>query len=294
MDMTGGLQPELDWTPWVPFGTEQLDSTVPKAPGLYMIRSLQSGNVLYVGQTGRTLRERLGALRGVHGDVMPYSDPHTAGPALWAHRIDTGETFEVRVAVLDVDKADRMGREAFEITKRRIIDGCSPTYNFGRMPDGWIKSSGNSRKLVEAGRRFRGRRMTAKERLAAPSDPSVAPPTKLDGDVRASDWLGLKWKESATSPPGLDDVGIYRISSEREGPLDYVGQGRIRSRWNSHVTGWFSDIAAEREDPSTWDWVGLDLSSHQLLEVENDLISGHMVRYARPPRMQFAGSAIAF
>src|ERR1043166_8492915 len=29
-----------------------------------------------------TLRARLGMLRGIYGPVMPYRDPHTAGPAL--------------------------------------------------------------------------------------------------------------------------------------------------------------------------------------------------------------------
>ena len=56
--------------------------------------------------------ERMGALKGVYGDEKPCNDPHTAGPALWAHRIEFGETFEVSVAPLEVDKADRMGREA--------------------------------------------------------------------------------------------------------------------------------------------------------------------------------------
>jgi hypothetical protein len=36
-----------------------------------------------------------------------------------------------------------------------MIDRVSPAYNFGRMPHGWVKSSGNNRRLVEAGRRSR-------------------------------------------------------------------------------------------------------------------------------------------
>jgi hypothetical protein len=56
------------------------------------------------------------ALRGVYGELMLYFDPQTAGPALWAHRLETGETFEVSVAVLAVYRADRMGREALEIS----------------------------------------------------------------------------------------------------------------------------------------------------------------------------------
>jgi len=243
--------------------------------------------MLYVGQTGRTLKERLGALNGVYGELMPYNDPHTVGPALWAHRIDTGETFEVSVAVLEVDKADRMGREALEVTKQRIVDGCSPAYNFGRMPHGWIKSTGNNRRLIETGKRSRGRRVTAEELAAAGPDESLPPPETLEGDTRAADWLGLSWRSAELDAPGRGDVGVYRIGVRSHGPLDYLGQGLIASRWRSHGKGWVSDLAAERRDVTEWGWVPLDLGARQLLEVENDLIASHMVIFARPPMVQF-------
>ena len=102
--------PDLAWSPWVPLEGTGRDARLPKLPGLYRIRSVETGRILYIGQTGRSLRERMGALKGVYGDEMPYNDPHTAGPALWAHRIEFGETFEVSVAVLDVDRADRRRR----------------------------------------------------------------------------------------------------------------------------------------------------------------------------------------
>ncbi len=301
--MSGTADTELRWTRWVPLEGARRDPEIPKAPGLYRIRSVQTGRMLYVGQTGRTLRERLGALKGVYAEEMPYNDPHTAAPALWAHRIDTGETFEVSVAMLDVDKADRMGREALEVSKQRIIDGCSPAYNFGRMPFGWIKSTGNNRRLVEAGKRARGRRMTDEELAALPPDPSVPPPPSLEGDPRAADWLGLAWRPSDTAPPARTDTGVYRISMRRDGPLDYVGQGLIVDRWKQHTENWFLDLAAEAGardvaagDVATgdvWDWVGLALSSRQLLEVENDLIAGHMVTFTRPPRVQFGNGPSA-
>jgi hypothetical protein len=232
----------------------------------------------------------MGALRGVYGDVMPYNDPHTAGPALWAHRIETGETFEVSVAVLEVDKADRMGREALEVTKRRIIDGTSPAYNFGRMPHGWVKSSGNNRRLVEAGKRFRGYRLSDEEIAALPPDPSAPPPATLEGDTREADWLGLAWRSASLDAPGRGDVGVYRIATRPSGPLDYLGQGLIAQRWRMHADGWVTDLAAERTDVTAWGWVPLELGARQLLEVENDLIASHMVMFAEPPRAQFGES----
>ena len=285
--------PDLNWSPWFSLHEIGRNREVAVRPGLYRIRAVETGRILYVGQTGRSLRARLGSLRGIYGELMPYNDPHTVGPALWAHRIDTGETFEASFVVLEVDKADRMGREALEITKRRIIDGTSPAYTFGRMPYGWIKSSGNNRRLAEAGKRFRGRRMTNHELAAAGPDPSVPPPATLDGDVRAADWLGLAWREAVTEPPGRDDVGVYRIGwSERGGnrALDYIGQGLIATRCKSHAKSWALDLAAENGSDLACAWVGLSLGPHQLLEVENDLIAGHVHVFARPPSAQFGRS----
>ena len=262
---------------------------MPRLPGLYRIRSVQTGRILSIGQTGRTLKERMGALKGVYGEVMPYNDPHTAGPALWAHRIEFGETFEVSVAVLDGDRADRMGREALEVTKQRIIDGCSPAYNFGRMPRGWVKSSGNNRRLAEAGRRFRGYRLSDQEIAALPPDESVAPHVSLEGDPRGADWMGLAWRSADVSSPGRDDVGVYRIVSSPWGGLDYLGQGLIVARLRTHASSWAHDLAAEGGLRAPSGWAVLVLAPRQLLEVETDLIASHMAVFGSPPRVQFGG-----
>ena len=136
-----GDLPDLAWSPWVPLEGARSHAAVPRLPGLYRIRSVQTGRILSIGQTGRTLKERMGALKGVYGEVMPYNDPHTAGPALWAHGIEFGETFEVSVAVLDVDRADRMGREALEVTKQRIINYCSPHLPLRHNMRGLLRTS---------------------------------------------------------------------------------------------------------------------------------------------------------
>ncbi len=94
------------------------------------------------------------------------------------------------------------------------------------MPHGWLKLSGNNRRLVEASKRFRERRMTEEELAAAGPDPSVPPPATLDGDVRAADWMGLAWREAAVEQPGRDDVGAYRIGrSARGGGSVLAGSG---------------------------------------------------------------------
>ena len=88
-----------------------------------------------------TLRERLGMLRGVYGAVLPYRDPHTAGPALWALYHQTGEDFEVLVVPVEGSTPWRKGLEALAIAPYRQEHGRSPPVEFGRMPVGYGASS---------------------------------------------------------------------------------------------------------------------------------------------------------
>ena len=67
------------WTPWYPLNGASRNQDIPRAPGLYRIRRADIPGLDYVGQTG-VLRQRMGNLNNVYGDVMPYNGPHTAGP----------------------------------------------------------------------------------------------------------------------------------------------------------------------------------------------------------------------
>jgi hypothetical protein len=88
----------LSWTPWVPLDGCWREGLIPQETGLYRIRQVGQTDLDYIGQTGMTLGKRLAMLSGVYRPVMPYRDPHTAGPALWALRHATGCCFEVSVA----------------------------------------------------------------------------------------------------------------------------------------------------------------------------------------------------
>jgi hypothetical protein len=75
-------------------------------------------DVDYIAQTGMgtmTLRKRIGMLRGVYGEVMPYRAPHTAGPALWTLDHQTGVDFEVHVVPVEGSTPWRTGLEALAI-----------------------------------------------------------------------------------------------------------------------------------------------------------------------------------
>jgi hypothetical protein len=140
----------LQWRGWRPLATASRDSEISATPGLYRIRRMGRDDLDYIGQTGMgtmTLRRRLGMLRGVYGELMPYRDPHTAGPALWALHHQTGEDLEVSVVSVERSTPWRNGLEALAIALCRQAHNRSPTVEFGRMPAGYRASSSYYRRF---------------------------------------------------------------------------------------------------------------------------------------------------
>src|SRR5690349_19797491 len=103
-----------------------------------------------------TLRRRLAMLVGVYRAEMPYRDPHTAAPALWALGDALGGSFEASVVPVPGATRYRQGLEALALALYRQKYNRSPTVNFGRILRGYRLSSHNSAKLVAAGKRLRG------------------------------------------------------------------------------------------------------------------------------------------
>lgn len=248
-----------------------------------------------MGQTGRSLRGRLSQLNVMYRAEMPYADPHTAAPALWAMRHRDGCDFEASVVeVSDTDQV-RMALEVTAITLNRMEFGRSPVANFGRMPAGYRKSTGNNAQLAASGRRLRGG-----------PDPQVPVAIKsapvsgeLGTDPEAADWMDWAW--SPWTPVSEADqmvigTGLYRLRRNGTSGLVYVGQGAIAGRLRSHLAKairqghpqapWFTgDLAAS--------WVELPgMAMVNLLENENDLIASHVLAMGRAPRAQFLGDRI--
>jgi hypothetical protein len=229
----------LRWSAWRPLATASRDPEIPPAPGLYRIRRVGHDDLDYIGQTGMgtmTLRKRLAMLRGVYGELMPYRDPHTAGPALWALYHQTGETFEVSVVPVEGSTPWRKGLEAMAIALYRQEHGRSPTVEFGRMPAGYRASSSYNRRLLESGRVFRGSPSAETNASHALGIPPLGP---LTGDPHSSRWGGHEWspwtplEEIAASRP--QGSGLYRIRGWERGSLMYIGQGRIAPRLEVHL-----------------------------------------------------------
>lgn len=291
-----GLFPALDWTDWLPLQGAWRSPSVPGKNGLYRIR-IRGNAIVYIGQSGGRggLRGRMGHLRGVFAAKMPYRDPHTAAPALWALRHATGVEFEVSTAVVEGSTAHRKGMESVAIAQHRQEHGCSPAVNFGRMPPGWSMPSGNNRKLVAAGNRRQG--CATSEALLC-HEPGVAPAGPLAGDLQGERWAGHTWSpwaaiDGAARAAG-DEQGFYRIRDATDtGRLLYIGEGLIAGRLLTHWRKRHGDNPqgrvfgrAVRVEAS---WVGGPWLPHQREELETDLIAAHVLSAGLPPPAQFIG-----
>jgi hypothetical protein len=183
-----------------------------------------------------TLKKRMGMLRGIYGEVMPYRDPHTAGPALWALHQLSGCDFEVSVAEVVGETPWRKGLEAVAISEYRQQRGASPTVNFGRMPRGYRMSSANNTKKAKAGQVFRGGPCVE---VLDCHQLSIAPLGPLDGELSRADWCGHRWSPwvqlgevGLQAPAGAS--GLYRVRVPGASELLYIGQGAIAKRLRAH------------------------------------------------------------
>jgi hypothetical protein len=236
-------------------------------------------------------------LKGVFGATMPYNDPHTAGPAFWAFRHQFGSDFEVSVAAFEGSTPDRKAQEVVVISLHRQAYLRSPTVNFGRMPVGYIKSSGNNAKLKTAGKVFRGGPSTAVAPAHAPGLPPVT--RDLMEPLTTLCWGGHVWSPwrplSVAAMLRPDDVGLYRLRGSDADDLLYVGEGLIRARIATHgkkvgqvdtpqgrVFAGAGRLEASWVINQTW-------LHHHRLELENDLIAAHTLVVGRRPAAQFMG-----
>jgi hypothetical protein len=289
----------LQWGAWRSLATASRDPEIPPTPGLYRIRRVGRDDLDYIGQTGMgtmTLRKRLGMLRPVYNDVVPYRAPHTAGPALWALFHQTREAFEASVVAVEGSTPWRTGLEALAIALYRQEYGRSPTVEFGRMPAGYRASSSYDRRLLEAGRVFRGGPSAESDASHVSGMPPLGP---LSGDPHGAGWGGLDWSPwvpltdiARLRPQGS---GLYRIRGRERDALVYIGQGLISPRLLAHLAKTLvPDLPQGRvfafAAPLECSWVVNDeWLSHHRLELENDLIASHLLVTGVIPIAQFRG-----
>jgi hypothetical protein len=183
----------IAWGDPVPLAEAVRGVMVAAVAGLYRIRRIGIDGWDYIGQTGSgqmNLRRRMAMLQGVYLNEMPYRDPHTAAPALWALLQATGTPFEVSFCPVVGNTPWRKGLEAVAIARHRQRYGRSPTANFGRMPAGYRMSSGNNARLVAAGKRLHGGPWAEPTDAHLPGQPPVG---RLDAATNSPGWCGHLW-----------------------------------------------------------------------------------------------------
>jgi hypothetical protein len=135
---------KLPWTNWVRFSGEDFGA-LPDTAGFYRVRPVDKKGLMYIGQTGRSLRDRLRTLaRETHREKMPFNDPHTAAPNLWAWRVSDSMEYECSAAPTTASSRNRLAQECYLIWQYRLSAGESPRCNLGRFHPGYTKSKGRS------------------------------------------------------------------------------------------------------------------------------------------------------
>jgi hypothetical protein len=197
---------------------------------------------------------------------------------------------------VDGDSRLRKGLETLAIALYRQEHQCSPTVNFGRMPNGYRMSSGNNARLVAAGKRFRGQRCTEPQENWCPGIPPQGP---LGANLHADDWCGHKWNSwvpAARAPrqASVVGLGLYRIRVPGEPGLVYIGEGIVEARLLSHrmkgssKTHRQANAFSAQELEYSWT-LNRGWHRYQRQELETDLIAAHVQLLGFPPEAQFLG-----
>ncbi|MFB6189962.1 MAG: hypothetical protein ABEJ91_00100 [Candidatus Nanohaloarchaea archaeon] len=199
-DIAGGGWLGFEWSDWslLEPGTKKIES-VPETSGFFRIKKVEGEELDYVGQTGRSLRERLIHLANkVNSEERPENS-HKSAEHLWELK-DFGGRFEFSYANPNIARSetDRLGLENIMFAAHIKHRGRSPTVNLDRE----LKSDGESSVLES-----------------------------LDWDssaLTADNWMGLDWTETRMlgkrSEIDLSRV-VYRIwFPGYMPPLAYIGK----------------------------------------------------------------------
>ncbi len=266
----------LVWSSWIAL-SERDFSRLPAGPGVYRVRVTGSRSLAYIGETGDSVRRRLQSLRANVGrSEMPFNDPHTAAPGLWAWAHAVGHTYECSGAPAALSTGDRRGLECLLLWKHRLATGSSTLCNHGRIHGHYLKSRNRSSGFRGSLRSETGGLLI--QSRCHPALAAIGAPTELD-------WMGLAWSPWARLDSSLDNAAaVYRIRSTSTDEVIYIGQTlKLNQRRTAHART-FADAGPFLISHSL---LAPDFSPAEMLEIENDLIGAFYESMGRSPRRQF-------
>jgi hypothetical protein len=277
----------LPWSPWVPFtATKEEFRQIPREPGLYRIRPTGKDFLVFIGETRRTVHDRLNELRHTlrRTDLMPWNDPITEAPALWAWQDAEGFEYECSAAPLDASTSGRRGMESFLLYRYRQEYGASTLCNFGRFHPRYRKSTNRNENR-------RGGKL-AENHLDNPAGGLSIPPLPVIGTPGDPDWMGLAWSgrlsldgENISTVPS--QAGLYLLFGHDSGDLISIGQSAdCAQRLRNHAMKFL-------DHPDIQFCISLleqPLLPHNLKERENDLVGNYFEVYRKAPEYQFGNN----
>jgi len=272
----------LKWSDWTPLDTpHKVFKQITTEPGVYRVRAVGLDILVYIGQTGRNLRERLNDLRrSIYGSVMPYNDPHTASPNLWAWYQEEKYKYECSVANVNLSKSNRQALEDMMLWKHRVETGKSTLCNYGRFHPRYIKSR-------DRNSRFRGYKLPPNEQN--PSGGISTVPLYSHGMPIDLDWMGLSWSpfirlDENTFKQIPRTKGLYRFISSDKNRILYIGETKnLRNRCRSHQNYDWDDQSVGVSYVS----FGEEILDYQLRELEVDLIGCYFFISGEAPLFQY-------
>lgn len=276
---------DLNWTEWISFDSADI-KTLPTGSGVYRIRAVGGNELFFIGHTGRNLRERIGDLiRNTMRDPsqMPFNDPHTAAPSLWAWRDATGISFECSATPLTDTFSDeeRKALVHYLLWQYRLELGKSTLCNYGRIHPHYVKSRNRSTG-------HRGYRLSEGQ-LNTAENPSF-PPLRLAATSHEKTWMGLEWSDlyrldtTTNRQDIISSPGVYKILDADTKWLLFIGysanlrtifQTQARKNWLCVHPSFAFSVFPD------------GLHSHQVAEIESDLIGGYYTQTKISPKFQF-------
>ena len=265
----------LDWTDWIPLRSNQKKrKIIPTSQGIYRVRAEGYSGLVYLGQSNNMKRRTASLARHLDNEAMPYNDPHTAAPNLWAWRKEKGWSYEVSVTKTDHSRQTREAYECYLLWQYRLESGQSILCNHGRFHKDYIKSGPRSSNV-------RGRKLRENEDRNPSGGQSISPLHSHNKAISQS-WMGLEWSpiKSLTNRDNVpNSSGLYKIINEKN--VVYIGETEfLFNRLGSHN---------RRFQEHTYSYSPLDpiILSYQRHELENDLIGNYYQIFKKAPDRQF-------